>query len=436
MRLFISYAHSDIAMVRSLADILQRGGHDPWYDHRLLPGQHWKTVLHESIQQCDAFVYLLSPESVASEWCQWELAEAVKLGKPVVPILIQAGTPLEPPLSELQYADFSTGMTVEGVASFMGGLTRIAATLIPEQMPVAPENPTGSPARAQAAVSPATQDNFDPAGEVARLAFEPETMLVPAGPFLMGHPELAEGQPTGHEFPPHTVTLPAYRIGKYEVTVGEYRAFIEAGGYHEPRWWTEAGWQLRREERWNQPRSWDEVKWSGDDRLPVVGVSWYEALAYTQWLADATGRPYRLPTESEWEKAARGPEGRAYPWGDEWQKGIANTGEYWGVRWWLNQARTLPVGTFSPQGDSVYGVADMTGNVEEWCLTKWRINHDEPEDNDPEGDASRAVRGSNWSTDFQSRLFSRTRINGSIREPSSQTLWQGLRVGCAPYPAV
>ncbi|NDJ74927.1 MAG: formylglycine-generating enzyme family protein, partial [Chloroflexi bacterium] len=108
----------------------------------------------------------------------------------------------------------------------------------------------------------------------------------------------------------HTATLPDFRIGKYPVTVGEFRAFIEGGGYHEARWWTEAGWRWRMDRDITQPFHWDDAQWSGDERLPVVSVSWYAAYAYCQWLAAQTGRTYRLPTEAEWEKAARGPDGR------------------------------------------------------------------------------------------------------------------------------
>ena len=93
---------------------------------------------------------------------------------------------------------------------------------------------------------------------------------------------------------------------------------------------------------------------------PVVGVSYYDAIAFCAWAAQSTGLPVRLPTEPEWEKAARGPEVRLYSWGNEWKKGACNIDEE-------KHNGTSPVGKFSPQGDSPYGVADMGGNVQEWC---------------------------------------------------------------------
>jgi formylglycine-generating enzyme required for sulfatase activity len=120
-------------------------------------------------------------------------------------------------------------------------------------------------------------------------------------------------------------------------------------------------------------------------------VSWYEAAAYCRWLADATAQPYRLPDEAEWEKAARGTDGRIYPWGNEWRAGVCNTLEFWGYD--SAKMRTTPVGQFSPAGDSPYGAADMSGNVWEWCFTVWRDQYDPGARDDAEGDALRVLRG-------------------------------------------
>lgn len=171
--------------------------------------------------------------------------------------------------------------------------------------------------------------------------FEPETLRIPAGPFTMGR-QPAEGIPAW-ETPAHTVELPAYRLGRYPVTMRQYAAFLtQATSAERPSGWRTQG----------AP--------AGQEEYPVVGVSWLAARAYCAWLTQQTGRCYRLPTEAEWEKAARGPQGWPYPWGEAWQEGLCQCGA----------TRSVPV-TAYPQGVSAYGCSQMLGNVEEWTSTLW-----------------------------------------------------------------
>ena len=136
-----------------------------------------------------------------------------------------------------------------------------------------------------------------------------EMITIPAGPFLMG----SEGDGE-HNKPQHERFLAAYRFGKYPVSNAEYGRFIEAEGYQNERWWTETGWHYKTQENWHEPRYWHSNRFNQPNQ-PVVGISWFEAVAYCHWLAANTKRPYRLPTEAEWEKAARGVDGRMFPWG-------------------------------------------------------------------------------------------------------------------------
>jgi formylglycine-generating enzyme required for sulfatase activity len=241
-----------------------------------------------------------------------------------------------------------------------------------------------------------------------RFGFEPETVPIPAGPFLMGSPE-GDDRHVNCEPGQFELTLDYdYAIGKYPVTVGQYRAFVDAGGYDDERWWTKAGWRRRESEGWTQPRYWDDQKWAGDDNLPVVGVSWYEAYAYTRWLSDVTGCEYRLPTEAEWEKAARGglkiPNARGgmknnpnpsriWPWGDEPPTDQLCCFEE-------NSDRTSPVTSHPAQArQQPYGLYHMAGNVWEWCLSKWAAPFTHPEVNHPEGDGVRVLRGGSFDYD-------------------------------------
>ena len=162
-------------------------------------------------------------------------------------------------------------------------------------------------------------------------------LLIPAGPFLMGSDDEDKD-----ERPQHTVELSAYWIGKYPVTNVEYQAFIRDAGHRPPYHW---GGDTCPEDKSDHP---------------VVNVTWKDAAAYCEWLSKETGKDYRLPTEAQWEKAARGEDGRKYPWGNEWDASRLNS--YEGGRF-----DTSPVGLFSPKGDSPYDVADMLGNVAELC---------------------------------------------------------------------
>jgi len=189
---------------------------------------------------------------------------------------------------------------------------------------------------------------------------------VEPGPFTMGSDE------TKNEKPPHQVTLPAYRMSRYPITNAQFAPFIADGGYTGKwrRCWTKAGWERKEREAWQQPRYWDHSRFNRANQ-PVVGVSWYEAVAYCRWLTDrlravgelGAAEIIRLPTEAEWEKAARGPGGRCYPWGDEADPDKAN---------YLDTGIGDPcaAGCFG-QGESPYGCQDLSGNVWEWCATQW-----------------------------------------------------------------
>jgi formylglycine-generating enzyme required for sulfatase activity len=240
--------------------------------------------------------------------------------------------------------------------------------------------------------------------EASRLLFEPQMVTMPAGPFLMGTPQAkldellrlmkeeyegVEREWVEREIPQHEVTLDRYAISRYPVTVAEFARFVEDGGYATREHWTEAGWMRRESEGWTQPRYWEDEKWN-DPSQPVVGVSWYEALAYCNWLADKTGRAYRLPTEAEWEKAARSTDGRRYPWGNDWDPSHCNNEE-------TGPGHTTPVGQY-PQGDSSYGVSEMVGQVWEWCSSKYSPYRYDPDDGreDLEGEDTRINRGGSW----------------------------------------
>ncbi len=157
MRLFISYAHVDKTIVQDwIVSKLVAGGHDVWFDTRLVAGQEWKQQLSDEIKRSDALVYCVTPESIASEWCQWELAKAIEFGKPVVPVLMQGRTKISRSLSQLQYVDFSDGPTGDAVARLMEGLQQLS----PAQIPPAPTNPQGTPPQAIEPENPSSKNTM------------------------------------------------------------------------------------------------------------------------------------------------------------------------------------------------------------------------------------------------------------------------------------
>jgi formylglycine-generating enzyme required for sulfatase activity len=244
---------------------------------------------------------------------------------------------------------------------------------------------------------------------------------VPAGPFLMGSDKKKKDpQAWDDELPEHmeqSIVQP-YLISRYPVTNGQFGAFVQDGGYTDPRWlktcWTEAG------KRWLKANNITGPERYGGafdlDNHPIVGISWYEALAFCRWLTERlpgsdcqlhiwrNGEAHplnvepgsldvRLPTEPEWERAARSTDGRIYPWEGDFDPTKCNSDES-GI------GSTSAVGIF-PQGDSTCGCADMAGNVWEWCSTQWAENYKGydkgvKEREDPEGEGPRVLRGGSW----------------------------------------
>ncbi|GAB4214293.1 MAG: hypothetical protein OHK0022_52630 [Roseiflexaceae bacterium] len=254
----------------------------------------------------------------------------------------------------------------------------------------------------------------------------PTLVKVPAGPFLMGSAD-TDKLADFDENPQHRLELPDFWIGKAPVTNAQFRPFVEGDGYSNRAYWTTAGWKWRREQRIKQPAYWANSKWNGDDH-PVVGVSWFEGVAYCRWLRVQTRLPFRLPSEAEWEKAARGPDGLIWPWGNQWEAGHCNSKE-------ALLGRTSPVGQY-PSGASPYGALDMAGNVWEWCSTHWRKAYPYKLEDEwalayLEADLTRICCGGSWYTEQQF-------VRGAYRNganPRSCNDWQGLRVASnSPLP--
>ena len=163
-----------------------------------------------------------------------------------------------------------------------------------------------------------------------------------------------------NEIPQREVYLNAYYIDKYPVTNAKYKKFIESGGYTQQIYWSDVGWNYIMESKPIENNEIEDVL-NGEPDCPVVNISWYEVEAFSKW----SGK--RLPTEAEWEKAARGTDGRIYPWGNEFDKTRLNCAE-------AKIKKTTPVTKYT-QGQSIYGCFDMAGNVWEWTADWYDSNY-------------------------------------------------------------
>jgi len=268
---------------------------------------------------------------------------------------------------------------------------------------------------------------------------------VPAGEFIMGssdeqvefgrelcrtywhQPDDCNGSWIEDEQPQHTVYLDSYWIMETEVTNAQYGKFIEADGYTTETYWSADGWTWRSDNAIVEPRYWEDNRFN-NDLQPVVAISWYETEAYANWLSAETGLDFRLPTEAQWEKAARGTDGDVFPWGSQWNSSYANYCEKNCTQDWADQDTddgyqyTAPVGSY-PTGASPYGALDMAGNVWEWTADWYAADYyqNSPARN-PQGPSSREVRvlrGGSWldlpsylRAAFRDRYFPDNRSSG------------------------
>jgi formylglycine-generating enzyme required for sulfatase activity len=415
-RIFVSHSHTDDGVTERLVADLRQAGADAWMDTTDLGAGNFQQRINDALAECDWFVLVLTRDALASLWVRQEVdaANRLKNQRRIRDLILFQAGPLDhrelPPLWGV-YNIFDA--TEEH--NYMPARNRtLAAVGLPPPRTSVPLTPIdtkqSSPPPTATPRPPSPLAQWLPP-RLADLSFQAKTVhgsevIIPplcevsAGPFLMGSEPRRDRRAERDERPQHIVTLPAYHIARFPITVGEYACFVRAG-HDAPDDWHAQLYELEH---------------------PVVNVSWYDALAYAAWLTECTGDRWRLPTEAEWEKAARSADGRTYPWGDTFERSRCNTDE-------SHLDTTSVVGRY-PSGASPYGVEDLAGNAGEWTSSRY---HPYPYTVTGERETAdltedRVVRGGSW-------LFSRGLARAACRihlAPDNADALRGFRLVQVP----
>jgi formylglycine-generating enzyme required for sulfatase activity len=417
---FISHSSQDRDYAHAFADRLMKEGYDVWLnDDSDNSDARWQ-ITSSALRECAIFFVLMSPASEASHRVGQEINLARQSKKLTVPFLLSGENWAI--FEAVRYVDISDGRLPW--PGFFDQLARFAqrnvgrgkdVTIHPaksarstgelvsvgaESLLAIIENPDSEAVeRAEAGIKLARIGDPRP-GVGVRPNGLPDISWVdiPAGDFLFGS-YMGDLTANMNEMPQAVYAMPDYAVSRYPITYAQYAAFVNGNGYANSRYWTQAGLRWRGNRR--QPDvSWNDPKWHISNH-PVIGVTWYEAVAFTRWLTERLGYEVWLPSEMEWEKAARGPDGRRFPWGNQFFGNHANCVQALQPDPFRRQTevvglgRTSAVGIF-PEGASPYGVLDMCGNVWEWCVSAWRDSYDDPDNTAYEGRMPRVVRGGSW----------------------------------------
>ena len=360
---FISYRREVSKYAARLVFLdLREKGYDVFMDVENIFSGTFDTIILNQIAARAHFLIILAPGSLVrcanpDDWLRREIERAMELERNIVPVMFDdfnfgdEKTYLEGELTELpRYS----GLPVY-YEYFDAAMDRLRTRFL-KKSTYADITPTPKAERkavaAKIKVAEVEKSLKPPQKRKPKAKKSPDILTItspikmefvriPAGEFLMGSDPKKDRYAKDNEQPQRRGYLSEYYIGKYPVTNAQYKAFAKTN------------WYIL-----DVANILIKIPW-GKNNHPVVNVSWYQARYFCEWLTGESVQYFSLPTEAQWEKAARGTDGRIYPWGDEWDASRLNSEE-------AGISGTTPVGQFSPQGDSPYGAADMAGNVWEW----------------------------------------------------------------------
>ncbi len=368
-RVFVSYNHRDAVFTQRLVDDLKLAGVDVRLDVGEVGADDFKARIHQTLASCEWFLLVLTPRSITSPWVLLEMDTVIRLWvhARVRDIILVLAEPVAPADIPTTWGNFTH---VDATRDYASARDRILGVV---DLPPFPDTSSSSPPpRPTPSLQPARDTesvrvppaaptppilvptssqllqpllglDFAVHGGRGTEVLLPPLCVVPAGEFLMGSDTRQDTRAYASELPRHRVEVPAFHIARYPVTVAEYACFVRAG-HRAPKDWRA------------QVRALDH---------PVVSVSWRDATAYAAWLAAEMGQPWRLPSEAEWEKAARwdGHTSRIYPWGDTFDHLCAHTRE-------TGSGGATSVDNYL-RGASPCGALGMSGNVWEWTSSRF-----------------------------------------------------------------
>lgn len=381
---FISHAHVDNALCDRYVAALNQRGIDVWYDRsNAQTGRFLGDQIQQQLVARSAFVVMLTEASQASFWVQLEIQTYLGLMakdpmRRMIPVRIGPCT-VQPMLNSFKWIDAQAMPFERAIAEIVAGLQDdvISSAQVPDAASTRTE-PAPEPLNAIPAHHLTSRALYDLDFRGYRVAgvecIAPPICHVPGSIFMMGSDPRDVPEAYPDEIGPHPVEVAAFAIGQHPVTVAEYACCIKAGVVREPSAVGGMDWAMQQQ----QPEH------------PVVCVSWRNAHDYCSWLATLTGHRWRLPSEAEWELAARSAEGRVYPWGRAFDEDRCNTRE-------TSRGTTTPVGHF-PAGASPYHLHDMAGNVREWVSSLYAPYPYRQDDGreDEHAAGNRVVRGGSW----------------------------------------
>ena len=387
--IFISYAHEDEQRVRLIVVELERLGWTVFWDRSIPVGKTWHSYIEHALLAACSVVVVWSEFSIISEWVIEE-AEYAKGKKILVPLLIDI---VQPPFGfrRIQAANLSGWNNDKSHPEFQKCLDALAS-IVPNRDDFGRyiASPIEVPLRQEEVVS--------------------DFVLIRGGLFTMGSPT-GEVDRFDNETQ-HQVKVSDFYLCRYAVTVVEFRKFVEASGYRTDAEkgdgsyvWDGKEWKKRAGINWRYGVSGSE-RTQAEENHPVLHVSWNDAVAYCKWKSEKTGKPFRLPTEAEWEYACRAGTTTPFNTGENLTTGQANYDgnyPYNNNQKGVYRENTVPVESFAP---NAWGLYNMHGNVFEWCGDCYGDKYYEEckakgtveNPAGPETGSDRVLRGGNWNS--------------------------------------